>query len=418
MEKYGVVGLKPPQPLTTLTAEGYKKWLQLFQLYLRASGGINQDEETQIAVLLHCMGEQCVEIYNTFNFNDEEEKKFDSVIDQFNKYFIPIQNECFNSHIFFSRNQLDGEKIDSYVTELKKLASDCNFGELKNRLIRDRIVAGIIDSRLRDRLLRETDLTMEKCIMICKSAEIISEQTQRFQTSESVHPVYKKKSLSQKIELGRCTTNNNQNEYRRKSFVCSRCGGQHPKMKCPAFNKRCSKCNRSVTSTLPKFENKKFKNNNSNYRQELQRKQFLQEKYYNKHTRKLPEIDSGKVVKIKDENSSGPHKSGIVLGQAQAPRSYIVKTEEGGLIVRNRRDLIPNGKYYDRSRIYEESEESSVIHNNNNIEKNVNVPNNLNCQRLNNSNVQNKSDTLESNSKYTTRSGREIKRPKHLADYC
>ncbi|KAL4711991.1 hypothetical protein ACJJTC_003658 [Scirpophaga incertulas] len=148
-------------------------------------------------------------------------------------------------------------------------------------------------------------------------------------------------------------------------------------MKCPAFNKRCSKCNR-----------------------------------------KLPEIDSGKVVKIKDENSSGPHKSGIVLGQAQAPRSYIVKTEEGGLIVRNRRDLIPNGKYYDRSRIYEESEESSVIHNNNNIEKNVNVPNNLNCQRLNNSNVQNKSDTLESNSKYTTRSGREIKRPKHLADYC
>ncbi|KAL4718202.1 hypothetical protein ACJJTC_014061 [Scirpophaga incertulas] len=151
---------------------------------------------------------------------------------------------------------------------------------------------------------------------------------------------------------------------------------------------------------------------------ELQRKQFLQEKYYNKHTRKLPEIDSGKVVKIKDENSSGPHKSGIVLGQAQAPRSYIVKTEEGGLIVRNRRDLIPNGKYYDRSRIYEESEESSVIHNNNNIEKNVNVPNNLNCQRLNNSNVQNKSDTLESNSKYTTRSGREIKRPKHLADYC
>ncbi|KAL4719941.1 hypothetical protein ACJJTC_019252 [Scirpophaga incertulas] len=253
MEKYGVVGLKPPQPLTTLTAEGYKKWLQLFQLYLRASGGINQDEETQIAVLLHCMGEQCVEIYNTFNFNDEEEKKFDSVIDQFNKYFIPIQNECFNSHIFFSRNQLDGEKIDSYVTELKKLASDCNFGELKNRLIRDRIVAGIIDSRLRDRLLRETDLTMEKCIMICKSAEIISEQTQRFQTSESVHPVYKKKSLSQKIELGRCTTNKNQNEYRRKSFVCSRCGGQHPKMKCPAFNKRCSKCNRFVKMIVNQF---------------------------------------------------------------------------------------------------------------------------------------------------------------------
>ena len=36
----------------------------------------------------------------------------------------------------------DGETIDQYVTELKRLAKDCAYGELKSEMIRDRIVCG------------------------------------------------------------------------------------------------------------------------------------------------------------------------------------------------------------------------------------------------------------------------------------
>ena len=37
-------------------------------------------------------------------------------------------------------NQVDGESADQYITELQTLAATCEFGDLKDSRIRDRIV--------------------------------------------------------------------------------------------------------------------------------------------------------------------------------------------------------------------------------------------------------------------------------------
>lgn len=37
------------------------------------------------------------------------------------------------------------ESIDAYVTDLKNKAKDCEFGQLTDLLIRDRIVCGVIN---------------------------------------------------------------------------------------------------------------------------------------------------------------------------------------------------------------------------------------------------------------------------------
>lgn len=39
-------------------------------------------------------------------------------------------------------------------------------------MIRDQIVYGILDKKLRARLLREVDLSLEKAVQICKAAEM------------------------------------------------------------------------------------------------------------------------------------------------------------------------------------------------------------------------------------------------------
>lgn len=59
--------------------------------------------------------------------------------------------------MFNMRNQHQEQTFDKYVTELKLLASTCNYGTLNESLIRDRIVCGIINSSL-----REQDLTLDK----------------------------------------------------------------------------------------------------------------------------------------------------------------------------------------------------------------------------------------------------------------
>ncbi|GFT55427.1 retrovirus-related Pol polyprotein from transposon 297 [Trichonephila clavipes] len=63
---------------------------------------------------------------------------------------------------FFSYVQLEGQTIETFVTQLKTLASTCEFAEQENGLIRDRIVLKIKDSGLQELLLRENSLNVPK----------------------------------------------------------------------------------------------------------------------------------------------------------------------------------------------------------------------------------------------------------------
>ena len=62
--------------------------------------------------------------------------------------------------------------IDNYLTALKAIAENCQFDD-KNRRLRDRIVMGIRDIRVRERILREADpdLTKEKIIRSTEMAK-------------------------------------------------------------------------------------------------------------------------------------------------------------------------------------------------------------------------------------------------------
>ena len=59
-----------------------------------------------------------------------------------------------------------------------------------NELIRDRLVVGIRDDKVRRRLLREPELTLQKCIDIAHAAEISQKQIQEIKDETStVHDV-------------------------------------------------------------------------------------------------------------------------------------------------------------------------------------------------------------------------------------
>ena len=74
-------------------------------------------------------------------------------MEKFERYCNPRKNLTLERHSFFSRNQLDRETIDAYVTDLRSKAARFEFGDLKDELILDRIVCGINDDTVRARLL-------------------------------------------------------------------------------------------------------------------------------------------------------------------------------------------------------------------------------------------------------------------------
>ena len=80
-------------------------------------------------------------------------------------------------HIKFNkRSQLPEEPVEQFITGLYNLAADCNFGELKDKLIRDRIVVGIRDASLSERLQMELEMTLKKAKTVVQQREAVRKQ--------------------------------------------------------------------------------------------------------------------------------------------------------------------------------------------------------------------------------------------------
>ena len=69
-------------------------------------------------------------------------------------------------HKFNTQVQGSIELIDQFVMDLKNIAINCEFGAIKDDLIRDRIVCGTISEQVKERLLREDKLTLDKAISV------------------------------------------------------------------------------------------------------------------------------------------------------------------------------------------------------------------------------------------------------------
>ncbi|KAK8773420.1 hypothetical protein V5799_012048 [Amblyomma americanum] len=82
------------------------------------------------------MGRQARNIFETLNLSEEDSKKYDMVKTQFDTHFVATGNLVYESACFHHRHQEPGESVDQYVTELHTLTDRCDYGEMKERMIR------------------------------------------------------------------------------------------------------------------------------------------------------------------------------------------------------------------------------------------------------------------------------------------
>jgi len=80
--------------------------------------------------------------------------------------------------------------MDHFITELRTRAKPCEFDDQHVSVIRDRIVFGVSDACLKERLLRESsDLTREKATSLCRAAEESEKQLKDVKTTFDVWQV-------------------------------------------------------------------------------------------------------------------------------------------------------------------------------------------------------------------------------------
>lgn len=213
-------------------AETWRKWIQKFENYMIASEKNTKPDVSKIAIFLNLLGDEGFEIYNTFKFTKEVE--YTKVIEKFTEYCTPRKNVVFERYKFFSCSQQEGQSVDNYTTQLKTLASTCEFEGQEDSLIRDRIVLGLRDNNLQERLLREPDLSLQKAVEFVRAAEISKQQFQHILEPASTTVDALKQQRKGRFQK-RPTYNN---------FQCKRCGTTHQQAECPAYGKTCLKCNK------------------------------------------------------------------------------------------------------------------------------------------------------------------------------
>ena len=153
-------------------SQAWKRWSEEITLYMDLAM-VGKDEKTNVNLFHYIIGSKGIEIYETLQFEREpNERTLKDVIAAFKEHCNPKKNETVERYKFSTRVQEEGESIEKFVTDLKLLATTCNFGMLQDSLVRDRVICRIRNSTLREELLKSADLDLEKCLRECRVSEL------------------------------------------------------------------------------------------------------------------------------------------------------------------------------------------------------------------------------------------------------
>ena len=142
------------------------------------SGLAGKEEEKQVNALIYVMGDEADDVMLSFGLSDSEKKEYGTVTSRFEQHFTRRRNTIFERAKFNQRIQNEGEVVDSFITALYCLAEHCGFGTLKGEMIRDRIVVGVRDGMLSEKLQLDSDLTLDIAInAACRNEAVKQQQT-------------------------------------------------------------------------------------------------------------------------------------------------------------------------------------------------------------------------------------------------
>ena len=134
------------------------------------------------------MGEAAEDTLSSTGISSADRKKINSVMTKFDIFFQVRRNVIFECACFNHRSQGQNESIEQFITSLYQLAETCDYGELKEEMIPDRIVVGIRYQSLSERLQLDPELMLEKAKTLTRQYEAIHEQQVILNSGSSGQP--------------------------------------------------------------------------------------------------------------------------------------------------------------------------------------------------------------------------------------
>ena len=235
-----------PEPMD-MKGDVYNNWTFFraqWENYEVATGIDKKNNKIRLATLLSVMGKECHQLQRHLHMPTADRDDSKKVLDALQTHFEPTRNVIYERFVFNDCKQSQCETVDQFIAKLRKLADTCDFGELRDELVRDRLVTCTKDLGAQARMLREPKLTLNKAIDMCCASEQAKIQIKKISggEQEAVNYTSRDKSNSH-YQQGRKQTYVSEHTKRKPpNITCHFCGTTHAKQNCPAFGATCKAC--------------------------------------------------------------------------------------------------------------------------------------------------------------------------------
>ena len=88
------------------------------------------------------------------------------------------------------RKQQAGESVDAFVTALHTLPEHCEYGTFKEQLIRDRVVVGLLDADLSERLQLLPDLDFTTAVTKARNSKAVNARQSIIRSSRDTSTLF------------------------------------------------------------------------------------------------------------------------------------------------------------------------------------------------------------------------------------
>ena len=147
------------EPSTPGATKEWLHWLRTFENFLETLTELER-QSNKLNTLINYVSPKVYEYIS-------EHTTYDEAIATLKDLYDKPKNEVFVRHLLATCKQDNGQSLDQHLQQLKSLAKDCNFknvtaDQYRDYAIRDAFIAGIQDGQIRQRLLEQETLDLQK----------------------------------------------------------------------------------------------------------------------------------------------------------------------------------------------------------------------------------------------------------------
>ena len=218
------------------TSAQWNHWFKTFSWFLTKAEAADEDK---LGLLINHISP---EVYEHIN----ECVSYNDAIRILKSVYVKPVNTIFARYQLSTRKQQSHETLDQFVQALRVFAKDCKFAaqslqERSDEAIMDAFIAGISSSNIRQRLLENSNLSLETAIQQARSLDLAQRNSDRYSSeigSQNLVAAISEREISDTSENEELLAVN----LNRKCMFCGNL--PHHRSKCPARNADCFKCSK------------------------------------------------------------------------------------------------------------------------------------------------------------------------------